>query len=127
MTTKTGYLGSITELPPGVPGGGITGMLLYNDGNFMQVLEGEEEGVRDLFGKITRDPRHRGIITLLQEHQRERQFPEWSMGFRDLNSPEVLSTPGYSEFLNTPLTGEEFSSAPPRAQKLLLMFKKHMR
>lgn len=55
-----------------------------------------------------------------------RQFPDWSMGFRDLKSPDVSSLPGYSKFLNTPLTGSEFSSDPKRSQKLLMTFKKHM-
>ncbi|MBC7837514.1 MAG: BLUF domain-containing protein [Nitrospiraceae bacterium] len=102
---------------------GITGMLLYKDGNFMQVLEGEEAVVLALHSKIGRDPRHRGLLTLAQGPLAERQFPDWSMGFRDLNAANVLSTPGYNEFLNSPLTGEEFSSDPTRCQKLLLMFK----
>jgi hypothetical protein len=48
------------------------------------------------------------------------------MALRDLHSPEVLSNPGFSPFLNTPLTGREFSSDPARCQKLLLTFKKSM-
>ncbi|MEP6901856.1 MAG: BLUF domain-containing protein [Actinomycetota bacterium] len=105
---------------------GITGMLLYKDGNFMQILEGKEEVVRNLYNKIAKDPRHRGTITLLKGHLEERQFPAWSMGFRDLNSSDTLATPGYSEFLNTRLTGEDFSADPTQAQKLLLSFKKNM-
>lgn len=105
---------------------GITGMLLYKDGNFMQVLEGEESAVRTLHAKIQNDPRHRGLITLLQGHQEARQFPNWSMGFRDLASPEVQSLAGYNEFLNTSLTGAEFSDDPTRCQRLLLSFKKNM-
>ena len=105
---------------------GITGMLLYKDGNFMQVLEGDQEVVRPLYAKIGRDPRHRGLLTLLQGPLAERQFPDWSMGFRDLNAPDALSTPGYNEFLNTPLMGAEFSSDPTRCQKLLMMFKRKM-
>jgi Sensors of blue-light using FAD len=105
---------------------GITGMLLYKDGNFMQALEGEEGAVQALYARIGRDPRHRGLLTLLQGPLEERQFPEWSMGFRDLNAADVLSTPGYSEFLNTPLMGKEFSSDPTRCQKLLLTFKRNM-
>ena len=105
---------------------GITGMLLYKDGNFMQVLEGEEGAVRDLYDKIGDDPRHRGEIVLREGFTEERQFPDWSMGFRDLESPEARAVPGYSGFLNTPLTGREFSEDPTRAQKLLLTFKKTM-
>ena len=104
----------------------ITGMLLYKDGNFMQVLEGEEEAVRALYDKIAVDPRHRGEILLQQGFTEERQFPSWSMGFRDLLSPETRSIPGYSEFLNTSLTDQEFFEDPTRAQKLLLVFKRTM-
>lgn len=105
---------------------GITGMLLYKDGNFMQVLEGEESAVRSLYARIERDPRNKGNIVLLQGHAEESQFPDWYMGFRNLDSPEVRDIPGYSEFLNTRLTEEEFSENPTRSQKLLLTFKKSM-
>jgi hypothetical protein len=101
-------------------------MLLYKDGNFLQVLEGEEETVRNLYTKIGGDPRHHGLLTLIQGPLAERQFPDWSMGFRDLNSPDVQSMPGYTEFLNTPLTGAEFSADPTRCQKLLMTFKRTM-
>lgn len=101
----------------------ITGMLLYKDGNFMQVLEGERPAVLALHAKISNDPRHRGLITLLQGEMPGRQFPDWSMGFRDLGA-EVDHPQGYSEFLNVPLTGKEFQSDPSKAQKLLLAFKK---
>ncbi|MFM8330869.1 MAG: BLUF domain-containing protein [Candidatus Methylumidiphilus sp.] len=105
---------------------GITGMLLYKDGNIMQAIEGEEAAVKSLYAKIQLDKRHRGIITLLQGPQPERQFPNWSMGFNDLKKVDVSSIPGYSEFLNTPLTGAEFSSDPTRCQRLLLSFKQNM-
>jgi len=105
---------------------GVTGMLLYKDGNVMQVLEGEHDVVRDLYARISHDPRHRGLLTLLQGPLAQRQFPDWSMGFRDLSAADATSIPGYSEFLNTPLTAVEFSSDPTRCQKLLTTFKKSM-
>lgn len=105
---------------------GVTGMLLYKDGNFMQAIEGDEAVVRDLYAKISLDPRHRGMMTLLAESVAERQFPDWSMGFRDLNAPEARSTPGYSQFLNTALTDTVFSSDPARCQKLLTTFRRTM-
>lgn len=105
---------------------GITGMLLYKDGNVMQALEGEERAVRALYAKIGRDPRHRGLLTIYQGPVLARQFEDWSMGFRDLRTVEALAVPGYSEFLNTPLTDKEFSSDPTRSQKLLTTFKKSM-
>ena len=105
---------------------GITGLLLYKDGNFMQVLEGEDDAVASVHRRILEDSRHRGILTLLEGPLTERQFPGWSMGFHDLRSAEPSQIPGYSEFLNVPLTGAEFSAEPTRAQKLLMSFKKNM-
>jgi hypothetical protein len=105
---------------------GITGMLLYKDGNVMQALEGDETAVLELHARIGRDPRHHGLITLLQGPVEQRQFPDWSMGFRDLRAREGDAPSGYNEFLNTPLTGQEFSSDPTRCQRLLMTFKKSM-
>ena len=102
----------------------VTGMLVYRDGNFMQAIEGEEETIMRLQEKITRDPRHDGLITLLTQRIEKRQFPAWSMGFRNLADPTLRDIAGYSEFLNTPFTETGFSGAPTRAQKLLLSFKR---
>src|SRR3954468_5458514 len=74
---------------------GITGMLLYRDGNFMQVLEGEESAVAAAYDRISKDRRHDGLITMLKEPIATRDFGDWSMGFRDLNSIEVHNAPGY--------------------------------
>ncbi len=64
----------------------------------------------EMHAKIELDSRHRGVMTLLGESVPERQFPDWSMGFRDLDATDARSSPGYSQFLNTPLTDSEFFS-----------------
>lgn len=105
---------------------GLTGMLLYKDGNFMQALEGEKEAVMKLVTTIERDPRHKGFLILLRGTSEERLFPDWTMGFRDLTDHNAAKAPGYTEFLNTPLTDAEFSRDPNRCMKMLLLFKKNM-
>src|ERR1039458_2961767 len=102
---------------------GITGMLLFKDGNFLQVLEGEEKKVHALYQKIAQDRMHRRLITLSQMPCTERAFPDWSMGFHDLRSPEVAITPGFTPFLDTSLTAADFATDPGRAKRLLLLFK----
>ncbi len=106
---------------------GITGLLLYKDGCFMQVLEGEEEPVIALFSKISRDPRHHHVIPLLRERIEERKFSHSAMSFHDLHSEELQNLPGYSEFLNTPLNGELMANDLSKCQRLLLLFKKNVR
>lgn len=60
---------------------GITGMLLYKDGNFLQLIEGPEPAVRALHARIGTDTRHRHVITVFDEMVHERQCPDWSMGY----------------------------------------------
>lgn len=87
---------------------GITGMLVYRDGNFLQVLEGEAEQVDALFKKISRDPRHRGILIFMRRPLQQREFSDWSMGFVNLDTVNAEQIPGYSTYLNQPLNSPEF-------------------
>lgn len=100
-------------------------MLLYKDDVFQQMLEGPEDPVKSLVAAIKSDPRHRGVIKVLEGFEDERQFPDWSMGFCDLNLAEAATMPGYTPFLNTPLTDEQFISSPNVALRLMLAFKKN--
>ena len=59
---------------------GVTGLLLYAHGRFLQVLEGPEETVRRLYGIIREDPRHTCVETLLTTPAPTRTFPDWKMG-----------------------------------------------
>jgi hypothetical protein len=101
---------------------GISGMLLFKGGNFLQALEGDREKVMTLFDKIAQDPRHKRITTLFKGVSAHRDFPDWSMGFHDLNSPDIKKIPGFSHFLHTTLTTSDFVDAR-RAKRLLLLFK----
>lgn len=101
---------------------GISGLLLYKGGNIMQVIEGEETTVKSLYQRIECDPRHYGHIVLVQGPIGQRNFPDWTMGFRDLGDDSVRALPGFSEFLNTPLT----QSVGSRAERLLHVFRTRM-
>jgi hypothetical protein len=57
----------------------ITGLLLYNGRNFLQLLEGEEEDLVSLMLRITEDPRHSGITLLDRRNIDERACPDWAM------------------------------------------------
>jgi hypothetical protein len=103
---------------------GISGLLLYKDGNFMQLLEGPQEAVATTLQRIELDHRHRGIIRLYQREQTEREFGDWSMGFKRLDTGAVPAVEGYSDFLKRPLNDEAFQKNPSKALQLLLSFKK---
>ena len=77
---------------------GISGILLYSDGNFMQALEGEAEAVEQTFARILRDERHTGLIVLTRLEIAKRQFSEWSMAFR---SPTDLTLQEQTELASS--------------------------
>jgi hypothetical protein len=105
---------------------GITGLLLYQDGTFMQVLEGEEAALIALFARISRDPRHHHVIPLIHEPIERRNFSNSAMAFRDLDASELRNLRGYSEFLNTPLNGDLLAKDIPKCQRLFLLFKENI-
>jgi hypothetical protein len=61
-------------------------MLLYVDGSFIQVLEGEPDAVQETYTRILADSRHHQVYKLLDEPITVRDFPDWSMGLRDLTA-----------------------------------------
>lgn len=63
---------------------GITGMLLSHGQAFMQLLEGEQDEIRALFTKISRDARHRDIVLEHDGPDDSRLFPQWSMAYVDV-------------------------------------------
>ena len=65
---------------------GVTGMLLWADGVFTQVLEGEADTVRTLYRRIQADDRHRNLMLVLEQAAEKRLFSQWSMGFRQLDA-----------------------------------------
>ena len=68
---------------------GVTGALLFSDGLFAQVLEGEHGAVERIFSSIERDSRHTGV-TVLQRHAiTQRSFATWSMAFGGIDGISV--------------------------------------
>ena len=70
---------------------GITGLLLFIDGGFLQILEGEERAVRELYTRVATDSRHINPHLMLDREVPVRAFPEWSMGFErpSMDDPET--------------------------------------
>jgi hypothetical protein len=59
---------------------GITGILCYGGGIFLQAIEGGRMAVSELYGHIQRDARHKDVVLLHYEEISERRFGGWTMG-----------------------------------------------
>lgn len=74
---------------------GITGVLLYGNDQFLQLVEGEETEVRALYEHIRQDSRHQDITTFADKAIAERAFPDWSMAYQPLKTGRFQELIGY--------------------------------
>ncbi len=81
----------------------ITGMLVYygHSQEFMQLIEGEESAVHRLMDRIGRDARHQSINIVHQGAKAERSFPDWSMGYCELQPSTLASICGLKDVSET--------------------------
>lgn len=99
---------------------GITGMLLYKGGNFMQLLEGEEAAVLELYGVIQQDARHKDVTLIRSGELTQRNFADWSMGF--CNMDQAGDQPRYGDYIRQQLTLKEFHGDSQKAYRFMRMF-----
>jgi len=100
----------------------ITGMLLYSNQTYLQVLEGEEQDVLQLYKAISSDPRNEGHAILLETEIFSRSFPGWSMGFENLESSSGDDIPGFVEVFGGKLDKTIAVNNKTNAIKLLMSF-----
>jgi len=73
----------------------VTGLLLYGNQQFMQVLEGEEEAVRTIYDAIKRDPRHQNVTAYADKGIEQRAFANWAMAFETTSAARFVELTGY--------------------------------
>ena len=98
----------------------VTGMLLYKQGNFMQLLEGEKEVVLELFDTIKKDSRHKDLITIITDDIADRNFEDWSMGFQNMDKTGAL--PNYNDYIEENLNFEAFQADALKAYRFMVFF-----
>jgi len=98
-----------------------TGMLLYRDGDFLQVLEGEEDVVKKVCQKIYKDNRHTGVLELDKSEIDVRDFGQWSMGFRRLKKEDIPA--GFVNFFDRSFDEEDLCTRGSEALDFLSSFK----
>lgn len=77
---------------------GVTGMLLYANGTFLQVIEGEDDVIDSLVSQILVDPRHAQVQMLSRKPISNRQYADWSMGFERVTDAALKGVDGLKDF-----------------------------
>jgi hypothetical protein len=98
---------------------GLSGMLLYRDGVFLQVIEGPAHVLRERMAIIASDPRHRDVAVLLEEPIAERMFPAWTMGSGDAAGD---SAPGLREAFEDLAAGRDMTASLPALRGIIRWF-----
>ena len=78
-------------------GQGITGVLCYGGGVFLQAIEGGRDAVNELYNHIVVDERHTDVVLLHYEEIVERRFGGWTMGQVNLSKLNTSIVLKYSE------------------------------
>jgi hypothetical protein len=102
---------------------GVTGMLIYADGSFIQAVEGPAESIDTLLARLHHDERHRDILVIARYPVAQRQFPDWSMGFRSMERPRADELAAAFSDLRSPIFDGESASVSSIAHKLLEGFR----
>jgi len=69
---------------------GITGLLFYQNGRFIQVLEGERDSLEGLMSILEQDDRHENIQRIIDQAIKKRAFEEWSMDSLNLSEGATI-------------------------------------
>lgn len=105
---------------------GVTGVLVYQGGNFIQVLEGDTAAVDTVYARVMKDPRHHSVLHMLDGEASERLFPDWSMAFRPAASLSDQLKQEIADFI-TRAPQEASSPDGRRALRLISNFVQSMR
>lgn len=68
----------------------VTGMLMYKDRLFVQILEGEKDHVFSVYDRVKNDTRHQGVQIIEESEVPKRQFDQWIMGFKFLTQDDLI-------------------------------------
>ncbi len=101
----------------------LSGLLLHREGSFFQVLEGDKQDVTEVFEAIQKDPRHHRIKVLFEGPIETREFPDWRMGFVELDGVSVDQLPGFSDFLHMGAPPRRLLEELSHTKRLMMLFR----
>lgn len=115
----------LSEIRPKNLANGVTGLLLYNDEIFIQVIEGELNTIRTLYDILQKDKRHTNVVKILEERIDQRSFPNWSMGYQKLSKEDSKDLPGFTDVMSSSDIRETLKQSSQAIVDLIVKFMKY--
>lgn len=97
---------------------GITGALVYADGYFLQILEGEKAAVESLMQRIKKDLRHETVVILQSGQMDSAAFSDWRMAYVSATPEQVAQWAGLGVENKLPDVWENLRQNPTRASQV---------
>ena len=105
----------------------ITGLLVYHNREFMQILEGDKETVLEFYDMITNDERHTSVRIFWENSISDRGFSKWAMGFVNIENIELSTLKGYSQFLKEGFSSADINHCQTIGKKLILSLRDRLK
>lgn len=100
----------------------ITGALVYGDGQFMQIIEGEEATLAMLYARLLQDGRHGQVFKFADKPILQRSFADWSMAFRPISAEQFRELRGYLTPEQLNLRGPHLSATDDMLLQMMKSF-----
>lgn len=97
---------------------GITGALVYVEGVFLQILEGDRGSVEHLMARISKDLRHETVTVLRESEIPAATFGDWNMAYVSATAEQVAKWAGLSTFTAIPAILTDMRQDPHRTAQV---------
>lgn len=98
----------------------ITGLLVYHNREFIQLLEGAKKDIFDLYDTICEDERNTQNQLLWDGEIKQRSFTDWAMAFVDTRDIDTSELEAYSPFLKEGITSLNLTGSKSMGRRMLL-------
>ena len=78
----------------------ISGLLIYCDDCFFQVIEGVEDDIAQLWINILKDKNHTLVTEILKCPIKEKSYAKWSMAFTHYKNSKEIYVEGFKDLLD---------------------------
>jgi hypothetical protein len=103
----------------------ITGCLLLNNNEYIQILEGDNKIIEEVINKIKMDDRHSNVMVLAENEIKDRVFDKWSMAYHKIETNDVINVDRLI-FVNNFLTLSELIAKPTHASRVFWYMAKQL-
>ncbi len=118
--TVTGLEAILADARTGNEARNVTGALVYVDGVFFQIIEGDRDVVHKLMASIASDSRHHSVKIFYEAEVDVRAFESWSMAYLSATAEQMSKWAGLPGTATVEQLLTDINRGPQRAPRILV-------